>query len=133
MAEEKKKSSFLKDFKEFISKGNVIDLAVAVVIGAAFNKIVTSFVNDIIMPLIGLIVGGKSVADWKWVIQAETLNADGTVATAENALRYGTFIQNIIDFLIVAFTIFVVLRAFTKLQNRRKKAEKAAEEEQKDA
>ena len=133
MGEEKKKSGFWKDFKDFISKGNVIDLAVAVVIGAAFNKIVSSFVNDIIMPLISLIVGGKSVADWKWVIQAEELNPDGTIKTAENALRYGTFIQNIIDFLIVAFTIFIVLRAFTKLQKRRQKKEAAAEEEKKDA
>ena len=129
---EKKKSGFWKDFKDFISKGNVIDLAVAVVIGAAFNKIVSSFVNDIIMPLISLAVGGKSVADWKWVITKEVIAADGTVTTAENALRYGSFIQNVIDFLIVALSIFVVLRAFTKLQNRRKKAE-AQEEEKKDA
>ena len=129
---EKKKSGFWKDFKDFISKGNVIDLAVAVVIGAAFNKIVSSFVNDIIMPLISLAVGGKSVADWKWVITEQVKAADGTVTTAENALRYGAFIQNVIDFLIVAFSIFIVLRAFTKLQNRRKKAE-AQEEEKKDA
>ena len=128
---EKKKSGFWKDFKDFISKGNVIDLAVAVVIGAAFNKIVSSFVNDIIMPLISLAVGGKSVADWKWVITEEVVK-DGSVVTAENALRYGAFIQNVIDFLIVAFSIFIVLRAFTKLQNRRKKAE-AQEEEKKDA
>ncbi|MBQ6043228.1 MAG: large conductance mechanosensitive channel protein MscL [Clostridia bacterium] len=129
---EKKKSGFWKDFKDFISKGNVIDLAVAVVIGAAFNKIVSSFVNDIIMPLISLAVGGKSVADWKWVITEQVVAADGTVTTAENALRYGAFIQNVIDFLIVAFSIFIVLRAFTKLQNRRKKAV-AQEEEKKDA
>ena len=132
MGEEKKKSGFWKDFKDFISKGNVIDLAVAVVIGAAFNKIVSSFVNDIIMPLISLIVGGKSVADWKWVITEEVVK-DGSVVTAESALRYGQFIQNVIDFLIVAFTIFVVLRAFTKLQKRRQKKEADAEEEKKDA
>ena len=135
MAEEKKKSTFWQDFKGFISKGNVIDLAVAVVIGAAFNKIVSSFVNDIIMPLISLIVGGKSVADWKWVITAAENNADGTEKVAENALRYGAFIQNIIDFLIVAFSIFVVLRVFTKLQNARKKneAKEGESEEKKDA
>ncbi|MBO4501200.1 MAG: large conductance mechanosensitive channel protein MscL [Clostridia bacterium] len=132
MGEEKKKSGFWKDFKDFISKGNVIDLAVAVVIGAAFNKIVSSFVNDIIMPLISLIVGGKSVADWKWVITEEVVK-DGSVVTAESALRYGQFIQNVIDFLIVAFTIFVVLRAFTKLQKRRQKKDADAEEEKKDA
>ena len=84
------------------------------------------------MPLISLAVGGKSVADWKWVITEQVVAADGTVTTAENALRYGAFIQNVIDFLIVAFSIFIVLRACTKLQNRRKKAE-AQEEEKKDA
>ena len=88
------------------------------------------------MPLISLIVGGKSVADWKWVLTAAENNADGTVKVAENALRYGAFIQNIIDFLIVAFSIFVVLRVFTKLQKARKKNEAKegeAEEEKKDA
>ena len=90
----KKGSSFFADFKKFISKGNILDLAVAVVIGTAFNKIVTSLVNDIIMPLISLCTGGVSVEDWKWVI------TPATETTAEVALAYGTFIQAIIDFLI---------------------------------
>ncbi|MBQ7661701.1 MAG: large-conductance mechanosensitive channel protein MscL [Clostridia bacterium] len=117
---------FASDFKEFIAKGNVVDMAVGVVIGGAFNKIVTSLVNDIIMPLVGLLCGGLDVTDWKWVIRA----ADEAAGTAENALAYGNFIQAIIDFLIVAFTLFVVLRVFTKLQNARKKeaAEEAKEE-----
>lgn len=107
---------FAQDFKEFIAKGNVLDMAVGVVIGGAFNKIVTSLVNDIIMPLVSLLVGGLSVADWKWVITA----ANEEAGIAENALCYGNFIQTVIDFLIVAFTIFVVLRVFTKLQKKRK-------------
>lgn len=110
---------FGQDFKAFISKGNVVDMAVGVVVGGSFNKIVTSLVNDIIMPLVGLLVGGLNVTDWKWVIKAAELAEDGSVKVAENALLYGNFIQNVIDFLIVAFTIFVVLRVFSKLQRKK--------------
>ncbi len=106
---------FASDFKAFIAKGNVVDMAVGVVVGGAFNKIVTSLVNDIIMPLVSLLAGGLNVSDWKWVIRPAETAADGT-QIAENALMYGNFIQTVLDFLIVAFTIFVVLRVFTKLQ-----------------
>lgn len=112
---------FAQDFKAFISRGNVVDMAVGVVVGGAFNKIVTSLVNDIIMPLVGLLVGGLNVADWKWVITA----ANEELGIVENALRYGNFIQTVIDFLIVAFTIFVVLRVFTKLQKKKETEEEA--------
>ena len=111
----------IDEFKEFISKGNVVDMAVGVVVGGAFNKIVTSLVNDIIMPLVSLLVGGLSVSDWKWVIRQAVLDAEGAVVTAETALCYGNFIQTVIDFLIVALTIFTVLRVFTKLQIKREK------------
>jgi len=121
------KTQFASDFKAFISKGNVIDLGVAVVIGAAFNKIVTSLVNDIIMPLISLLAGGLNVTDWKWIIQSAQYDAAGNIIKAETALNYGNFIQNILDFIIVAFTIFIVLRAFAKLQSHRKKSEKDTE------
>ncbi len=110
---------FTEDFKAFIAKGNVLDMAVGVVVGGAFNKIVTSLVNDIIMPLVGLLMGGLSVADWKWVIREAVLDAEGAVVTAENAVHYGNFLQTVLDFLIVSFTIFVVLRIFTKLQRKR--------------
>ena len=115
---------FSADFKAFISKGNVVDMAVGVVVGGAFNKIVTSLVNDIIMPLISMLVGGASVADWKYVITPGKPATETTPEVVENAIRYGTFIQTTIDFLIIAFTIFVVLRVFTKLQ--RKKADEEA-------
>lgn len=115
---------FSEDFKAFIAKGNVIDMAVGVVVGGAFNKIVTSLVNDIIMPLVSLLVGGLNVTDWKWVIKQAEVLEDGT-EIAETALCYGNFVQNVIDFLIVALTIFVVLRLFTKLQSKRKKDEEA--------
>ncbi len=115
---------FSEDFKAFIAKGNVLDMAVGVVVGGAFNKIVTSLVNDIIMPLVGLLMGGLSVADWKWVIREAVLDEAGAVVTAENALKYGNFMQTVIDFLIVAFTIFVVLRVFVKLQKKKEEEAK---------
>lgn len=108
--------SFFADFKKFISKGNIIDLSVAVVIGAAFNKIVSSLVNDLIMPLISLVTGGASVTDWKWVIKEATYDAAGNLLTAETAFRYGVFLQAIIDFLIVALTIFIILRIIVNSQ-----------------
>lgn len=111
---------FSADFKEFIAKGNVVDMAVGVVIGGAFNKIVSSLVNDVIMPLVSLLVGGLNVTDWKWIIREAVYAADGSVVTAETALCYGSFIQSVIDFLIIALTIFTVLRVFAKLQRKRK-------------
>lgn len=109
-------SNFFTEFKKFISKGNIVDLAVAVVIGAAFNKIVSSLVDNIIMPLISLATGGVSFEDWKWVITPATYDELGNILTAETALTYGVFIQAIIDFLIIAFTIFVVLKIITNSQ-----------------
>ena len=103
---------FFTEFKAFIKKGNILDLAVAVVIGSAFNKIVNSLVNDIIMPLISLMVGGKDVTDWKWVIQKAQYDANGNVLVAETALKYGVFIQAIIDFLIIALTVFIIVKIF---------------------
>ena len=118
---------FWKDFKAFISKGNVIDLAVGVIVGGAFGKITSSLVNDIIMPLISLATGGVAVSDWKWVITP----ADAAAGIAESALYYGNFIQTVLDFLIIAFSIFLVLRiimrsreGFGKLGNLIKKSVK---------
>ena len=103
----------LKEFKEFALKGNVVDLAVAVIIGGAFGKIVSSLVNDLIMPLIGIILGGINFTDLKYVIKPATDSA------AEAAVKYGAFIQSIIDFLIIALVIFI----FIKLISRFKKKE----------
>lgn len=103
-----------KDFKEFAMKGNVMDLAVAVVIGAAFGKIVTSLVENIIMPIVGMLTGGIDLKDeWKF-------------GSGEAQIAIGVFIQSIIDFVIIAFAIFVVLRIITKL-NRKKDAEVVAD------
>lgn len=115
---------FFQEFKEFISKGNVIDMAVAVVIGGAFGKIVTALVNDIIMPLVGLLVGGSNIADLKWVIREATETQEATV------FAYGDFIQTIVDFLIVAFCIFLMLKVVLAFQNRAKElAEKLQKKE----
>ncbi len=120
---------FFEEFKAFIAKGNVIDMATAVVIGAAFNKIITSLVNDVIMPLISLLVGGLNVSDWKWVIAEAVMDAEGNIVTAENALKYGNFIQTIIDFLIVAFCIFLALKVVLSFQSTFEKLKKKKEEE----
>ncbi len=107
------KKQMLKEFKEFALRGNVLDLAVGVIIGAAFGKIVTSLVNDIIMPLIGLLLAGIDFKDLSFTV------GDATVL-------YGSFIQTIVDFLIVAFSIFLFIRFFNRF--KRKEEEKVEEE-----
>lgn len=109
---------FLSDFKEFAMKGNIIDMAVGVIIGGAFGKIVTSLVNDMIMPVISLVTGGEGYKNLKHVITEAS--EDGSVQ--EVAINYGIFIQNIIDFIIIALSIFVALRVIMKF----KKKEEAA-------
>ena len=119
------KSSFLSDFKKFAMKGNVIDMAVGVIIGGAFGKIVTSIVNDIIMPPIGLLVGGVNFKDLKLVMKDAVVAADGTVEQAAVTLNYGNFLQQTFDFLIIAFSIFVIIRIIGNL-TRKKEQEQAA-------
>ena len=121
---------FFSDFKAFIMKGNIIDMAVGVVIGGAFGKIVTSLVNDVITPLISILTGKVLLTDLKWVIKEAILDEAGEILQKEVALTYGNFIQAIIDFLIIALSIFVVLRvmvkAHNKLESLKKKEEEAA-------
>jgi large conductance mechanosensitive channel len=105
----------VSEFKEFISKGNVLDLAVGVVIGAAFGKIVTALVDGIVMPVVGVALGGVSVSDWKYVMKPETVDAAGA-KVAEVAVQYGSFIQTLIDFLIIAFVIFLVIKAYNRMR-----------------
>ncbi len=122
--------SILQEFKEFVSKGNVIDLAVGVVIGGAFGKIVTSIVDNIIMPPIGYILGGVNFKDLNLVLADATVktNAKGVEeVVAEVAIKYGAAIQSIIDFLLIAFFIFMMIKALNKLQKTKEvKAEVAA-------
>ena len=119
---------FFEEFKAFIAKGNVIDMAVAVVVGGAFGKIVTSLVNDIIMPLIGAISGGVNVTSLKWVIKEAVLNEAGEIITPETALTYGVFIQTVIDFLLIALSIFVFLKLILAVKDKITKKEEPAEE-----
>lgn len=107
---------FIKDFKDFAVKGNVIDLAVAVVIGTAFGKIVSSLVNDILMPPIGLLTGGIDFTYLKWVLK------EGNEAAEEVAITYGQFIQNVLDFVIIAFSVFMVIRAYRRLERKKEEA-----------
>ena len=116
---------FLKDFKAFAMKGNVIDMAVGVIIGGAFGKIVTSLVNDIIMPLIGTAMGGVDFKEAKHVLKEAIMDGE-TVVKPEVVLTYGNFIQTVVDFLIIALSIFVAIRVITKLTEKRKKEEAAA-------
>jgi large conductance mechanosensitive channel len=110
--------SMIEEFKKFALRGNVIDLAVGVVIGAAFGKIVTSLVDNIIMPPIGMLIGGIDFSQWKWVLKP----ADAATKTAEVAIQYGVFINVLIQFLIVAIAIFLVVKAINKLTRHEEKA-----------
>jgi large conductance mechanosensitive channel len=105
---------FLTDFKEFALKGNVVDMAVGVIVGGAFGKIVSSLVDDIIMPVFSIISGGDGYKNLKYVITA----ADEANSVQEVAINYGLFIQNIIDFLIIAISIFLVLRLAMKFKKK---------------
>lgn len=106
----------LKEFKEFAMKGNVVDLAVAVVIGGAFGKIVTSFVNDVIMPPIGMLMGGVDFADLKVIMKAATEEAEAVT------LNYGSFINTLVDFIIVAFAIFMVIKGLNSMKKKKEEA-----------
>lgn len=112
----------LKEFKEFAVKGNVIDLAVAVIIGTAFGKIVASFVNDVIMPPIGLLLGGMDFKDLKIYLKEGVLNDAGEVVTEAVTLNYGMFIQNVIDFAIIAFVIFLAINVINRLKRKEEAA-----------
>ncbi|MBQ9945635.1 MAG: large-conductance mechanosensitive channel protein MscL [Clostridia bacterium] len=125
---------FLSDFKAFALKGNIVDMAIGVVIGGAFGKIVTSLVNDIITPLIGLLTGNISLSELKFVLAPAVIDAvTGEVTTPELAVTYGAFLQTVIDFLIIALSIFIVMRIAMntrkKIEDMKKKEEEAKEEE----
>ena len=112
---------FLKEFKEFAVKGNVMDMAVGVIIGGAFGKIVTSVVNDIIMPPVGLLIGGVDFSEMKLTMKEAVLNAAGEVVTPAVTWNYGAFIQQVVDFAILAFCVFILVKAINSL-NKKKEA-----------
>ena len=113
---------FLEEFKAFAMRGNVLDMAVGVVIGGAFGKITTSLVNDIIMPLISMLTGGIDFSSWKWVLKA----AEGD--TAEVAVNFGSFIAVVLDFIIIAFAVFCMVKAINKFHKKKEEAPAAPPE-----
>ena len=118
--------SFFKDFKEFAMRGNVVDMAIGVIIGGAFGKIVTSLVNDIIMPGIGVLTGGADFSEYKYVMKAAVVDGvSGEVITPEAAITWGAFVQTVVDFLIIAFCIFVAIRVMNKFLRKQKEEEAA--------
>ena len=119
MAKVKEKATGLvQEFKTFISRGNVIDMAVGVIIGSAFTAIVNSLVKDVVMPVISVITGGVDFTDWKYVI------TPGTEEVAECAVLYGQFIQNIINFLLIAVVVFAMVKIINSLKRKKKEEEK---------
>ena len=115
---------FISEFKEFAMRGNVVDMAVGIVIGGAFGKIVSSFVGDMIMPVVGMITGGTDFSDMAFTLQKASVLEDGTEVAAVT-LNYGAFANTVIDFVIIAFAIFVVIKMMNKM--KKKEEEKPAE------
>ena len=117
---------FFEEFKAFAMRGNVLDMAVGVVVGGAFGKITTSLVNDIIMPLISMLTGGIDFSQWKWVLKEAVANAEGVIDPAtEVAVKFGNTIAIVLDFIIIAFAVFCMVKGINALH--RKKEEPAPE------
>lgn len=117
------KKGFIAEFKEFIMRGNVLDMAVGVIIATAFGKITTSLVNDVAMPAIGMLIGGIDLSQLDIVLKPAVLDEAGAVVTEAVTLGIGTFITTIIDFLLVALVVFCAIKVVNKMQNLRKKEE----------
>lgn len=122
MSTKEKATGFIAEFKKFIARGNVIDMAVGVIIGGAFGKISTSLVNDIIMPLISMITGGIDFSAWKLVLKPAVMDAMGNVQTEAVTVNFGAFIATVLDFIIVAFAIFCVIKAINSMHRKKEEA-----------
>mgnify|MGYP002708877116 FL=1 len=122
---------FFAEFKTFAMRGNVMDMAVGVIIGTAFGKITTSLVNDVFMPLIGLLIGGVDLGQLNIVLKPEVLDEAGQVVTEAVTLGIGNLLAVILDFIIVAFAMFLLVKAMNKLASLKKKEEEAPEEDPK--
>ena len=118
-----KDTGFFAEFKKFIARGNVMDMAVGVIIGGAFGKISTSLVNDIIMPAVSMLVGGINFSDWKIVLKQAVLDVDVVTELAPAVcINYGTFLSTILDFLIIAFAVFCLIRFLNNLHRKKEEA-----------
>lgn len=125
---------FLNEFKKFAVKGNALDMAIGIMLGTAFNNIVQSLVNDIVMPPLGLIIGGIKFTDFKWDLKPAMYNEVGVKLSDSVSLTYGNFIQIIFNFVIIAFSLFMAIKTINVIKERterkEKKEEKVAQEEQ---
>ena len=120
--------NFMEEFKKFISRGNVLDMAIGVVIAGAFGKITTSLVNDLLMPFIAYVCGSRDMTAMNVVLREEVVNEAGEVIQKGITLGFGTFVGTIVDFLLIAFTVFMIVRAFNKAKEKAEAKKKAAEE-----
>ena len=123
-----KKSGFFTDFKKFITKGNILDMAVGMIIGTAFNQIVKSLVDHILMPVIGNLCNTQDLVDLKYVLTPEVLDEAGAVVTPEVAISYGLFLSYVINFFIVALTLFVIIRSAMRFQQKMESLQQDEEE-----
>lgn len=131
MSAPEKAKGFMGEFKTFVARGNVMDMAVGVIIGGAFGKISTSLVNDVIMPIISVLTGGVDFSNWKLVLKAAVAGADGVIDPAtEVAVKYGSFLATILDFLIIAFAVFLMIKAINGFHDKLKKKEEEAPAEE---
>ena len=131
MSAPEKAKGFMGEFKTFVARGNVMDMAVGVIIGGAFGKISTSLVNDVIMPIISVLTGGVDFSNWKIVLKAAVAGADGVIDPAtEVAVKYGSFLATILDFLIIAFAVFLMIKAINGFHDKLKKKEAEAPAEE---
>ena len=124
----KKLKKFIEEFKTFISKGNVLDMAVGVIIATAFGKITTSLVNDVFMPFIGWIIGEVDLSKLNVVLSPEVLDEAGEVVTPAVVMAVGTFISTIIDFILIAFVVFLIVKTFNAAKQKAEEKKKAEEE-----
>lgn len=114
--------SMMKEFKEFAMKGNLVDMALAFVMGAAFGKVVSGFIEGIVMPLVGKLVAGVDFASLKYVLSQAQMDASGKVIAAEASIKYGEFITIIINFILVAFVMFIIIKAMNKMKKKQEAA-----------
>ena len=117
-----KDTGFFAEFKKFIARGNVMDMAVGVIIGGAFGKISTSLVNDVIMPAVSMLTGGVDFSAWKIVLKEAVVDASGAEVAAEVAIKYGSFLATIVDFLIIAFAVFCLIKFLNGLHRKKEEA-----------
>lgn len=128
----KKKLGIIGEFKAFISRGNVLDMAVGLIIGSAFTAIVNSLVSDILMPLLGMVTGKIDFTEFKIILQEAVLDGE-TVVTPEVAVKYGSFIQFIINFVLIAFSVFIIVKIINVMRTKAESLKKKEEEEKKAA